>query len=609
MKVLLTAINSKYIHSNLAVYSLKAYHDQHTNGTCQIELAEYTINQQIDEYIADIYRKRPDVIAFSCYIWNIRYVYEAIVELKKLMPHMKIWLGGPEVSFHAEKILREHPEVDGIMCGEGEKSFTELCNCGFLQNLQTLRNDANDTYDAGMIEKIGIPGIVFRIDEQIHATQPVDPMNIDELPFVYEDLCKFQNKIIYYESSRGCPFGCSYCLSSVDKAVRFRSLSLVFQELQFFLDAKIPQVKFVDRTFNCNHERTVSLLSFLRDHDNGVTNFHFEIAADLLRDDEIELLAALRPGLVQLEIGVQSTNELTIHNINRVMDFSHLSSVVSRLNMGKNVHLHLDLIAGLPNEDLTSFHNSFNDVYGLEPEQLQLGFLKVLKGSPMEQKTEEYKILYKDAPPFEVLSTKWLSFDDILHLKQIEEMVEVYYNSRQYVNTIRVLGEYMKDAFCMFEALAHYYHSQGLFGIKHSRISRYEILYRFIMGNVHDSHMKEVFREILLYDLYLRENLKTRPYFADSIDEIRTQLHALYSTANVSKSAHIERFSKTLLQWVEKPKERQLEQNDTFGKINKSPAVDMNQLFLDDSKIWVLFDYDERDPLNYNCKVHRIVID
>ncbi|MDO5402593.1 MAG: radical SAM protein, partial [Eubacteriales bacterium] len=333
MQILLTAINSKYIHSNLAVYSIKAYHDEHTNGKGNVSLMEYTINQPVDYCVADIYRRKPQVVAISCYIWNITYVCEAAAQLKKVMPDVKIWLGGPEVSFNAHKLLTDNENIDGIMCGEGEMTFLQLANTDF--NVEAYAAQDNQE----------IYGIVYRSGGNIYSTPQVKALDMDKLPFVYKNLDAFKNKIIYYESSRGCPFGCSYCLSSVDKNVRFRSLSLVFKELQFFLDNKVSQVKFVDRTFNCNHERTVRLLEYIREHDNGVTNFHFEIAADLLNDDEIKILTSLRPGLVQLEIGVQSTNIDTIHHINRIMDFKHLSDVVRKLNMGKNLHLHLDLIA------------------------------------------------------------------------------------------------------------------------------------------------------------------------------------------------------------------------------------------------------------------------
>lgn len=596
MRVLLAAINSKYIHSNLAVYSLKAYHDRHSDGSAQVEIAEYTINQPADDIIADIYRRNPEVVAFSCYIWNIRYVYEIVKEVKKICPYIKIWLGGPEVSFDGAQILSQHQEIEGIMCGEGEMTFSKLANSRF--DTQACMNNTD------------FRGIVYRNNGKIYETLPVTLMNMDELPFVYQDLEPFRNKIIYYESSRGCPFRCSYCLSSVDRQVRFRSLSLVFGELQYFLDNNVTQVKFVDRTFNCNHERTMKLLEFIKEHDNGVTNFHFEIAADLLMEDEITLLSSLRPGLVQLEIGVQSTNTDTIKDINRVMDFRHLSEVVTKLNMGKNVHLHLDLIAGLPDEDMKSFHKSFNDVISLEPEQLQLGFLKVLNGSPMKASADRYELVYKSQPPYEVMKTKWISYDEILHLKEIEDMVEIYYNSGQYQNTIRELIKHFEDAFVCFEALAGFYSDNNLWGVKHSRISRYEIMYHFIMQCVKDKDKTGFMKELLIFDLYLRENLKSRPVFAEGTDSYKNVVRKLYTACEAPRTAHIERFSSRFGNWAGRLDEIAVSQNifseKTFSGKNFKNQPDIDKV---NDYTWILFQYETRDALNFNCVVHRIRIE
>ena len=351
MKILLTAINTKYIHSNLTVYSLKAYHDKKSEFKDTVSIAEFTINQYVDDYISAIYKIRPDVIAFSCYLWNIEYVYECAKELKKILPNTDIWLGGPEVSYNAKSVLNNHSYIKGVMVGEGEATFTQLCM--IYENLCSSDNICIDN------QLNNVLGIVFNSSGNFIETNVRPLLNMDELPFVYNDMSLFENKIIYYESSRGCPFGCSYCLSSVEKSVRFRSLDLVFTELKYFLDNKVAQVKFVDRTFNCDHNRTLQLLSFLRDNDNGITNFHFEIAADLLKQDEIDIINTMRPGLIQLEIGVQSTNQDTIKAIDRVMNLDILSDVVKKIDKYQNVHQHLDLIAGLPYEDVESFKRSF----------------------------------------------------------------------------------------------------------------------------------------------------------------------------------------------------------------------------------------------------------
>lgn len=499
MRVLLTAINAKYIHSNLAVYSLKSYASRYSQD---VEIAEYTINQNVDDILADIFKKSPDILCFSCYLWNITYVNQLLVEVKKVLPDVHIWLGGPEVSYNPIQVMEFYPQVDGVMCGEGEETFLELLD-----------------YYNGKIEKLDvIKGIVFREwntkDKQAEIVENPwrQVMDLSRIPFVYDEMEKFRNKIIYYESSRGCPFSCSYCLSSIDKCLRFRDLELVKREIQIFIDAEVPQVKFVDRTFNCKHEHAMAIWSYISEHDKGKTNFHFEVAADLLNEDELKLIETMRPGLIQLEIGVQSTNQDTIHEIHRVMKFDEVKRIVSRIHAAGNIHQHLDLIAGLPFEDYDSFRKSFNDVYVLHPEQLQLGFLKVLKGSFMYQNAEHYELQYQSRPPFEVLSTKWLSYEEVICLKGIEEMVEVYYNSGQFSNTLQELEKNYKDAFSIFEELAAFYEENNLHMINHSRITRYEVMYQFILK--YEPDKERIYRNALTVDLYLRENVKNRPGFA-----------------------------------------------------------------------------------------------
>ncbi len=446
MKILLAAVNAKYIHSNLAVYSLKAFAGEYRE---QIEIGEYTINQKKDEILKGLYQKRPDILCFSCYIWNISYVTDLITEAAKIMPYTRIWVGGPEVSYDGEAFLNKYPQVEGVMVGEGEETFLEL-----------VRH-----YTEGRTSLEQIPGIVFRDrgKGQLCRTSPREILDMSMIPFPYEKIEAFNHKIIYYESSRGCPFSCSYCLSSVDKRLRFRKLDLVYRELQYFLDHRVPQVKFVDRTFNCRRDHAMGIWTYIRDHDNGVTNFHFEIAADLLTREELELMRTLRPGLIQLEIGVQSTNGRTIEAIRRKMDFARVSEVVSEVHRGKNIHQHLDLIAGLPFEDYKSFGRSFDQVYRLKPNQLQLGFLKVLKGSYMHENAGEYGCVYQSREPYEVLRTKWLSYDDVLRLKGIEEMVEIYYNSGQFSTVLTEIEATASSPFMFYETLAAFYEERGYF--------------------------------------------------------------------------------------------------------------------------------------------------
>lgn len=541
MKILLAACNAKYIHSNLAVYDLKAYssdYDEH------VILREYTINQPKDEILKDIYSSGADVVCFSCYIWNISFVRELIRDLVKILPKTAFWAGGPEVSYDAEKFLTEMPEMTGVMVGEGEKTFHDLLE---------FYIDGKDSLEE-------ISGIAYRTGDKIIHNGWRELMDLSAIPFVYEHLEKFENRIIYYESSRGCPFSCSYCLSSIDKKLRFRDLELVKKELQFFLDHRVPQVKFVDRTFNCKHEHAMTIWKYILEHDNGVTNFHFEISADLLREEEMELMSQMRPGLIQLEIGVQSTNPETIRAIHRHMDLKKLEHCVNRVHSFRNIHQHLDLIAGLPYEDYDIFHKSFNDVYQMKPDQLQLGFLKVLKGSLMQKEAEGYGIVYKEKEPYEVLSTNWLTYGEVLKLKMVESMVEVYYNSGQFWHTLEYLVPLEKDAFTFYEKLGSFYEKKGYSEISHSRMRRYEILLEYLKEET--DVPAEVAAQKMLYDLYLREKLKKRPAFAPDQKQYETAVWNYRKNNQVSKTAHIEVF-----------------ENGTV----------------------ILFDYEKRDPLSNNA--------
>lgn len=582
MNILLTAINAKYIHSNLAVYSLRAY----AAGKCErykeeIGIAEYTINQPLDQILMDLYKRKPEVLCFSCYLWNIEYVEQLITELGKIMPQTDIWLGGPEVSYHASHMLEQFPQVYGIMRGEGEETFLELAE--FYHN-----NSGKKPEQCEKVQRLKeIVGITFRDGEEIIETADRNVMDLSKVPFVYEDLDVFKNKIIYYESSRGCPFSCSYCLSSIDKCLRFRDLELVKKELQFFIDHEIPQVKFVDRTFNCKHSHSMEIWSYIKEHDKGKTNFHFEVAADLLNEEELNLISTMRPGLIQLEIGVQSTNEQTIKEIHRTMKFSQVTEVVNRVHAAKNIHQHLDLIAGLPFEDYNSFHKSFCDVYALRPEQLQLGFLKVLKGSYMEEKTKDYELLYQNRPPYEVLSTKWLPYSDVIRLKGLEEMVEVYYNSRQFEHTMELLEQVFGDAFVMFEEMSNYYEEHGYYGVNHNRVARYEILYAFIkevaLVQYETLLTEEQFRQTLVMDLYLRENMKNRPAFAGDSLVSKEVERTFYDT---------EAEEHQYLKGYEKYDKRQLR------KMTHLENIDGHL---------ILFDYQNRNPLTNQATTYEVI--
>ena len=547
MKILLAACNAKYIHSNLAVYDLQAYAAKYAD---HIILKEYTINQQKDDIMRDIYLEHPDVVCVSCYIWNISFVKELMADLTKILPDADFWAGGPEVSYDAEKFLAENPEFTGVMVGEGEETFLELSGHYIEQSPADLKD---------------ITGVCYRDGEKIVHNGWRQIMDLSSIPFIYKDLADFKNRIIYYESSRGCPFSCSYCLSSIDKKLRFRDTEMVKKELQFFIDNKVPQVKFVDRTFNCKHDHAMAIWKYINEHDNGVTNFHFEISADLLREEELQEMSTMRPGLIQLEIGVQSTNPDTIKAIHRTMDFEKLKGIVNRIHSFGNIHQHLDLIAGLPYEDYDSFRKSFNDVYALKPQQLQLGFLKVLKGSHMMEMCQEYEIVYKTREPYEVLSTKWLDYDHVLKLKNVENMVEVYYNSGQFQNTLEYLEGFFPDAFSIYEGLGRFYMEKGYGDVSHTRMRRYEILLEFL-ENVPEISMDKV-KDQMVYDLYLRENLKSRPGFAKDQKPFERQIWDFRKREKVAKNAHMEVFA--------------------------------------DGKV-LLFDYADRDPLTNNAHVEDI---
>lgn len=573
-KILLVAINAKYIHSNLAVYSLKKYAE---DSGADIEIAEYTINQYVPDIVRSIYLKKPEVIGFSCYIWNREYVGRVIEDIAKVLPDTAIWVGGPEASYNAAVFMEEYQELSGVMIGEGENIFKNLVYYY--------------TKETPLLSEI--KGITYRNRENgdIISNPPEPLLDMSTIPFPYDNLEQFKNKIIYYESSRGCPFSCSYCLSSIDKKLRFRNPELVKQELKIFIDHCIPQVKFVDRTFNCKKSHAMEIWKYILDKDNGITNFHFEISADLLDEEALELLSRMRPGLVQFEIGVQSTNPMTITEIDRTMDLKRLKTIVGRLNSFGNIHQHLDLIAGLPYEDFESFKKSFNEVYAMKPEQLQLGFLKVLSGANMELRAESYGLVYSNHPPYEVLRTKWISYDEILKLKKIENAVEIYYNSRQFTNTISYLERIFESPFEMYEQLAEYYSAVAPNGEKHSRIARYDLLLEFIEKQY--KQLPQVYCELLIYDIYLRENIKTRPaYFQNENSSILKNVYRYYKAQG--KNVHIEKFHYDIRKYSEAVKKN----NEEI--IKNGPEEKEN---------YILFDYGIRDKINYEAGVCEIAVD
>ncbi len=577
MKFLLVAVNAKFIHSNPAIYSLRACAGEEL---CRfVELAEYTINQPMEEILADIYYRKPDGVGFSCYIWNWRLVQELIVELAKLLPDTAIWLGGPEVSYDADVILKKYPQLTGIMTGEGEATFREVLE--YYTKAGCGRGDSAKKKQAEPVSLEHIKGLCLPGG----YTPCRAPADMSAIPFLYEDLSPFANKIIYYESSRGCPFRCTYCLSSVENQVRFRNISIIKEELRFFLDHKVNQVKFVDRTFNCSHEHTMAIWQYIFESDNGVTNFHFEISADILRDEEIALLRRFRPGLAQLEIGVQSVNPDTLKAIRRVTDIDRLEAAVRKIRKGGNVHIHLDLIAGLPYEDYVSFGRSFDRVYRMGPHQLQLGFLKVLKGSGMWEAAEDYGIGYMEQPPYEVLYTGWMSYGELRRLKGVEEMVEFYYNSGQFTHTLPFLERAFEGPFVLYERLADFVRAKGYPLTGSARIRRYEALLAF--AEAYDNTRQAIYRELLTYDLYLRENMKSRPAFAADLSCHQEAIRNFRRTwgEKAGKMVHLEPFYYPV--WDP-------------GQMAKNYALWGTQVHGREAE-YILFDYQKRDPISHDA--------
>ena len=620
MRFLLAAVNAKYIHSNPAVYSLRAYAECFCSvlsrepassdraARAEIEIAEYTINQPFWEILADLYGKKPDAVGFSCYIWNRGMVFDLIRELSKVLPHVPVWLGGPEVSYDPEETLSALPSAAGVMIGEGEETFRELMKL-YADELPSSFGTSSEAPDSPEETPAWplpdqIRGIAYRTRPGgvVRRTPGRQAVPLDEIPFFYgeqNEINDFQDRIIYYESSRGCPYRCSYCLSSIDKTVRFRNVELVKKELQFFLDKKVPQVKFVDRTFNCSHAHAMEIWSYIREHDNGVTNFHFEIAADIMTEEELALLRSLRPGLVQLEIGVQSTNQDTLKEIRRAADWERLKEIVGKIREGRNIHIHLDLIAGLPLEDMESFQHSFNDVYSCRPDQLQLGFLKVLKGSHMHEKAEEYGVMYTDFPPYEVLCTRWISYADILTLKRVEEMVELYYNSAQFTHTLPVLESCFLSPFGMYRALADFYDSRGLFRQSPSRMYRYQALLEFALQAAPER--EEVWRQLLTLDLYLRENAKSRPDFAPPFrqeEEAKEKISRFYREE--------EKNPRFLAEYVQAGYDSRQMARMTHVECFSLPVWEAGMGAAEEkdgaARYFVLFDYRNRNPLNREAR-------
>lgn len=501
MQILLVGISAKFIHQNLAVDTLRLY-AKNQYGLC-CNAAEFTINQPFDWILSEIYRQNPDLIGFSCYIWNWELIQQLGRALRKVLPEVKILLGGPEVSYDPADALRM-AEADFVLSGEGEEPFSRLCIA--LEKKTPLEN---------------VPSLTWLRDGQPIKNPPAPPLDLSKLPFPVDDFSRYQNRILYYEAQRGCPFNCQYCLSSTDKGVRFQPLPKVFEELQRYLDARVRQVKFVDRTFNANPAFAMAIWNYLAEHDNGVTNFHFEMEGGLITNDQLEFLSKVRPGLFQFEIGVQSTNPDTLKAIDRRNDFLLVSKAVQAIREAGNIHVHLDLIAGLPYEDLERFGKSFNDVYALEPEQLQLGFLKLLKGSGLRRNADRYGIRWRDEAPYEVLATECLPYEDLLKLKEIEELTELYGNSGRFRTGLKALIRLAPTPFDFYRGFAQFYRKKGYHLRPHPLTEQYDILREYGLSLLGCD--EEKLGWLLEYDLCAHEKIRKRPVWMPISDPPETR--------------------------------------------------------------------------------------
>jgi radical SAM superfamily enzyme YgiQ (UPF0313 family) len=511
MKILLTAINSKFVHSNLAVRYLKAFTND-MNYKCKIR--EFSINDREEKILEEIIMERPNVVAFSTYIWNIEMIKRLSNLIKLVDENIEILYGGPEVSYDSQNILKE---LNGeyIIEGEGEKTYREFVE-----------------YKLGKRDINSIRGLHYKIDGDIAFNGRRPLTNMNEIVFPYEDDENLDNKIVYYEASRGCPFNCKYCLSSTVHGVRFLDVERVKKELKYFIDKEVRLVKFVDRTFNCNHKFTMAIWEFLINQDTN-TQFHFEISADILKSEELELLRKAPKDRFQFEVGVQTTNDDVLNRINRFVNFSDIKEKVDELLQIRNIKQHLDLIAGLPGEDYTSFKKSFNDVYSIEPEEIQLGFLKLLRGSSMREEAKDYGMKYSPYPPYEILKTNDISYDELLKLKKVEEMVDKYYNSQKFNNIIKYLVNKFDTPFDFYYELGTYFDKKGYFNRNIGNNEYYRVFLDFNMEILKEDNF--ILKEILRFD-YLRFNKKrgipdfiNRNIDKEDEERIKERLRSKYS--------------------------------------------------------------------------------
>ena len=537
MKILLTTLNSKFIHTNLAIRYIK----ESIKDLIDVDLREYTINNQLDYILKDIYLKDYDAVFFSTYIWNVYDIVKICENLKKVKPNLIIGLGGPEVSYDSEESMEKYQFVDYILRDEGEMVMRDLVK-----------------HFRGEMSIEDVDGITYRQDGKIIRNKTRELLkDLDLIPSPYEnlDVKEYENRIVYYETSRGCPFNCQYCLSSAIKGLRYFSIDRVKKNLKALIDARVSEIKFIDRTFNANKKFAKEIMNFLMENDNDYTTYHFEVTAHLLDDDMLEFLSNCKEGLFQFEIGVQTTNQEALDAVGRRDDFEKLSYVVKTIESYQNIHQHLDLIAGLPYEGYDSFEKSFNDVFGLQIEQLQLGFLKMIKGTGMRARAEEFEYEYKDYAPYEVLSNKFISYDEILKLKDIEDILERYYNSNNFSLSVKYIIEnyYSESAFKFFEEFATYFDEMGYFHLAQGKNQLYSILLDFYKEKIGENY--DLFMEILKYDYVSLGKISSVPnIFAKvEVDNLKPRVHEfLHDRENLEKylPKHVDTPTKYILKYV-----------------------------------------------------------
>lgn len=581
MKIILTTLNSKFIHSSLSIRYLRSY-----SKSIPIELAEFTINQNLDYIVGELYKKRPDVIGFSTYIWNREETLQICETIKIIDPGIKIILGGPEVSFDGDKILKDHWFIDFIIYGEGEVSFNQL--------LERIIDGGLKFHD--------INGLIYRNGEEIIKNPPRELIqNLDSIPSPYRNLeDDFENKIVYFESSRGCPFNCQFCLSSTIKGVRYFNIDRVKDDLERLIDANVGQVKFVDRTFNANKKYAMEIMNFIMEKDPKDINFHFEVTAHLLDEEMLDFIKTAKEGLFQFEIGVQSTNEKTLKAIGRTTDIEKLKLITREIKSFKNIHQHLDLIAGLPYENYSSFRNSFNEVYEIKPEKIQLGFLKLLKGSGLRKDCEKYGMKFLDKPPYEILETSWINYSEILKLKGIEDLVEKYYNEGYFDNSLEfIIKNHYQSPFDFFEDFLDYWEYRDYHTVSHSRDRLYEILLSFYYYKGYGD--LKIMNEIIKYDYIYNHRNPYLPKFIDREGDrfIQKNKHRILKDGQI--------LNKYLKHYKDKPTKQVIKrvhiekfEIELFELFNMDFKFDRDMI----KDTYILFEY--KDAVINRCNAYKI---